>query len=144
MQRYQVTVNGRERSVELLEFEGQRLVFDVDGKKFDIEVSVSAESFQRAVSAPTAVSQPAPTRKSSMTKIASAGEVLAPMPGVVTKVIAKVGDRVNVGQPILLLEAMKMENSVGAPVAGVVSAVLVNAGSEVSSGAVLARIESAK
>jgi biotin carboxyl carrier protein len=63
------------------------------------------------------------------------------MPGSVTKIAAAVGDRVKVGQPLIWLEAMKMEHTIAAPTAGVLAELNVTAGQQVDVGAVLARIE---
>ncbi|WP_228562656.1 acetyl/propionyl/methylcrotonyl-CoA carboxylase subunit alpha [Catenulispora rubra] len=72
----------------------------------------------------------------------AAGSLLAPMPGSVVRLgVAGVGDVVEAGQPILWLEAMKMEHQVSAPVAGVLSALPVSVGSQVDVGTVLAVVE---
>lgn len=74
----------------------------------------------------------------------AAGSLLAPMPGSVVRLgVAGVGDAVAAGQPILWLEAMKMEHQVSAPVAGVLSALPVSVGSQVDVGTVLAVVEEA-
>jgi acetyl/propionyl-CoA carboxylase alpha subunit len=69
------------------------------------------------------------------------GSLLAPMPGAVTKVAAAVGDAVTAGQPLIWLEAMKMEHTIVAPTGGVLAELNVTAGQQVDVGAVLARIE---
>ena len=69
------------------------------------------------------------------------GSLLAPMPGSVLRVGAAAGDRVRAGQPLIWLEAMKMEHTITAPSAGVVAELNVTAGQQVDVGAVLARIE---
>ncbi|BAW10429.1 acetyl/propionyl/methylcrotonyl-CoA carboxylase subunit alpha [Nocardia seriolae] len=66
------------------------------------------------------------------------GSLLAPMPGSVIRVAAQVGDRVEKGQPILWLEAMKMEHTIAAPAAGVLTEWNVSAGRQVEVGTVLA------
>ncbi|MEC3920430.1 acetyl/propionyl/methylcrotonyl-CoA carboxylase subunit alpha [Nocardia sp. CDC160] len=66
------------------------------------------------------------------------GSLLAPMPGAVIRLGAQVGDRVEKGQPILWLEAMKMEHTIAAPAAGVLTELNVSAGQQVEVGAVLA------
>ncbi|NPC97156.1 biotin carboxylase N-terminal domain-containing protein [Nocardioides sp. zg-DK7169] len=69
------------------------------------------------------------------------GSLLAPMPGSVVSVAAAVGDRVRAGQPLLVLEAMKMQHTVSAPVDGVLSVLDVVPGAQVAAGAVLAVVD---
>lgn len=59
------------------------------------------------------------------------GEVRAPMPGRVVAVIVEEGDRVDLGAPLLILEAMKMQNEIPAPLEGVVQEVRVAPGAAV-------------
>ena len=73
---------------------------------------------------------------------APAGSLLAPMPGLVLRVLAEVGAVVTAGQPLLVLEAMKMEQTVSAPANGVVAELHAKAGEQVSTGQVLAVLES--
>ena len=67
-------------------------------------------------------------------------EVTSQMPGAVFKVLAKPGDRVKSGQPVLILEAMKMEMEVASPVDGIVDGIKVSVGEQVATGQVLATI----
>ena len=69
------------------------------------------------------------------------GSALAPMPGSVVRVAVGVGDRVEAGQVLVVLEAMKMEHSVHAGVAGTVSEVDVAEGDQVETGRILAVVE---
>ncbi|WP_188187675.1 ATP-binding protein [Nonomuraea sp. SYSU D8015] len=69
------------------------------------------------------------------------GSLLAPMPGSVLRVEVEAGDRVEKGQSVLVLEAMKMEHRIAAPADGVVRGVHVEKGQQVEAGAVLAIIE---
>jgi acyl-CoA carboxylase subunit alpha len=71
----------------------------------------------------------------------AAGSLLAPMPGTVVRVGVAVGDRVTSGQPLLWLEAMKMEHAISAPGAGVVAELPVVAGQQVEVGSVLAVVK---
>ncbi|MGW0245971.1 ATP-binding protein [Nocardia goodfellowii] len=71
------------------------------------------------------------------------GSLLAPMPGSVIRLGADVGSQVVQGQPILWLEAMKMEHTIAAPAAGVLTALNVTVGQQVDIGAVLAVVEPA-
>ena len=64
----------------------------------------------------------------------------APLPGTVTTINVKVGDTVAVGDVVLVLEAMKMQNNIEAEYAGTVTSVVVNPGDSVMEGAVLLTI----
>jgi biotin carboxyl carrier protein len=70
------------------------------------------------------------------------GSLVAPMPGNVIRLGAAAGDTVTAGQPLIWLEAMKMEHTIAAPSDGVLAELNVNTGQQVEVGAVLARVES--
>jgi propionyl-CoA carboxylase alpha chain len=74
-------------------------------------------------------------------KQAPAGSLLAPMPGLVRRVLVEAGTVVVAGQPLLVLEAMKMEQTVAAPAAGLVAELRAKAGEQVAAGQVLAVVE---
>ena len=63
------------------------------------------------------------------------------MPGLVVRVGAAIGDSVTAGQPLIWLEAMKMEHTIAAPDSGVLTELNVQPGQQVDVGAVLARVE---
>lgn len=69
------------------------------------------------------------------------GAVKAPMPGLVVKIQAEIGDEVSEGDKVVIIEAMKMENALAAPISGKVSAIKVKEGDAVDKGAVLLEIE---
>ena len=68
------------------------------------------------------------------------GEIRAPMPGRVVKLLVAEGDRVEADAPVVIVEAMKMENELGASRAGVVAAIHVAPGDAVDAGAPLVQI----
>jgi propionyl-CoA carboxylase alpha chain len=68
----------------------------------------------------------------------ASGSLLAPMPGTVVSVAAVVGDRVEAGQPVLVIEAMKMQHTVSAPEAGMITELDVAPGRQVAAGEVVA------
>ena len=114
-----------------LEIEGIRRVYRIHQMLADTYVDASDGS--------TALSEV--PRFGDPTKLAPAGSLLAPMPGLVLRVLAEVGAVVTAGQPLLVLEAMKMEQTVSAPAGGVVAELRAKAGEQVSTGQVLAVLE---
>jgi propionyl-CoA carboxylase alpha chain len=100
---------------------------------------VGAETFVDASDGSTALA--AVPRFGDPERTAPAGSLLAPMPGLVLRVLAEVGAAVVAGQPLLVLEAMKMEQTVTAPADGVVAELHAKAGDQVSTGQVLAVVE---
>lgn len=117
----------------------------VDGKTYDVEVEEVREGSagqERPVrhaspAAPAPAPRPAPKTQAAPGK----GKVTAPMPGTVIKVLASAGDKVEVGQTVAILEAMKMENNINANAAGTVTSVEVQPGQSVDTGQLLLSIE---
>ncbi|KAA0919087.1 biotin carboxylase N-terminal domain-containing protein [Dietzia sp. ANT_WB102] len=79
-----------------------------------------------------------PPRYTDPSAEVAAGSLLAPMPGAVIRVAVSVGDTVTAGQPLLWMEAMKMEHTISAAVDGVVTELPVEVGTQVESGTILA------
>jgi biotin carboxyl carrier protein len=68
-------------------------------------------------------------------------EIKAPMPGLILKIRKKVGDKVEQGESVIILEAMKMENDIKAPASGVIENISISEGSPVEKGITLFSIE---
>jgi biotin carboxyl carrier protein len=75
------------------------------------------------------------------TEGSGSGSLMAPMPGRVVKILVSVGDRVELGAPAIIVEAMKMENELHTTSAGVVRSVAVAEGDTVDSGQLLIELE---
>lgn len=69
------------------------------------------------------------------------GRIKAPIPGLITRVLVNPGELVELGQPLMVLEAMKMENEIRAPRTGRISQINVTPGQSVALGVVLAEVE---
>lgn len=115
--------------------EGRYRVVDADGVSTLVAVAgtaqalwASAEGRAHQLSADTA-----PTRTRAARQVPG-GDLSAPMPATVAKVLVALGDRVSTGDPVVVLEAMKMELTIRAPRDGVVTAIVCTAGELVSPG----------
>jgi propionyl-CoA carboxylase alpha chain len=117
-----------------------RVDLEIDGTRREYRIhQVGAEVYVDASDGSSALSEV--PRFGDPEKVASAGSLLAPMPGLVLRVLAEVGTVVTAGQPLLVLEAMKMEQTVSAPADGVVAELRAKAGEQVTTGQVLAVLE---
>jgi acetyl-CoA/propionyl-CoA carboxylase biotin carboxyl carrier protein len=113
---------------------------EVDGRRFEVKVWLpeSAEPLSGGGAAPAGAKGRRPrSAASGGGGAAGTGEVASPMQGTIVKTLVSVGDAVEVGQAVVVLEAMKMENHVTAEKAGTVSEVRVSAGDTVGAGDVL-------
>jgi propionyl-CoA carboxylase alpha chain len=84
--------------------------------------------------------RPVPRFADPVSRVA-VGSLLAPMPGMVARLGVAMGEQVAAGQPLLWLEAMKMEHVISAPAAGIVIELPVAAGQQVEVGSVLAVVK---
>src|SRR5699024_2701701 len=69
------------------------------------------------------------------------GELNAPMPGQILEILVAEGDEVTLGEPVAILEAMKMENELKAPVAGIVNNIVAAEGNSLDKNALILEIE---
>lgn len=108
----------------------------VNGEKFNVQIAEGDVEIQVSESA-------APAQSSSPASTGAAGsvEVTATVPGNVWKVVKNVGDKVEEGDVIMILEAMKMEIDIPAPSAGTISSINVNPNDTVSEGQLLATLD---
>ncbi|NWF88599.1 MAG: biotin attachment protein [Ignavibacteriaceae bacterium] len=68
-------------------------------------------------------------------------EIKAPMPGMILKIKKQIGDEINQGEPVLILEAMKMENEIRSPGKGILKQIFVREGNTVEKGTILFSIQ---
>ncbi len=124
-----VKINETNYTVEIEDLNVRPIVAIVDGDRFEVtpENGMPLE-VKREASAPV---ESAP-KKAEVLSIAANAKVLpAPLPGTIIEVFIKPGDEVESGQVVLVIEAMKMKNSIRSTREGKVSAVLVSAGQTV-------------
>ena len=135
----QATVNGEPVGETLIVHAVGATAVDLeaDGTRRQYRVHrVGADTYVDASNGSSALSEV--PRFGDPQKAAPSGSLLAPMPGLVLRVLAGVGSAVTAGQPLLVLEAMKMEQTVTAPADGVLAELRAKAGDQVSTGQILA------
>lgn len=126
MRKFMINVNGKSYEVDVEEITG--------GASAPVMAApAAAPAPAQAPAAPAAAPAPAPAASGAQGSVT----VSAPMPGTILKVNVKVGDTVKSGDPVAVLEAMKMENEIVAPQDGTVASVNVSQGASVNSGDVL-------
>lgn len=124
--KYIVTLNGMDYEVDVTELD---------------EAIVTNVAQSTPVTAPAAPVAAAPAAPAAPVAVSGTGTpVKSPMPGTILKVNASQGQKVNEGDILFILEAMKMENEIVAPVSGTVSQIVANKGASVATDEVLAFI----
>ena len=142
-----VIVEGREYIVEVGDLAANPVVATVNQKDYQVQVPGVSEAAPAAVSTPEPP-KPAPSPKQTVPATPKPVQqgggdnvITAPMPGDILSVEVQPGTRVNVGDVVCVLEAMKMKNMIRAARAGVVATVDVTPGQAVDYGAVLVTFE---
>lgn len=145
---FEVSLDGRRHAVDIIRLDGAvaSLRFVEDGRSFhvsyergrnhDWRIGVGDREFTFEVLTPVEA-----IGALAVAKGRGASSVTAPIPGKVVAVTVEPGDEVEPGRPLVVLEAMKMENELTAEVAGRVAAVRVAPGDTVEAGAVLVELE---
>ncbi|MBR1394778.1 MAG: biotin/lipoyl-binding protein [Prevotella sp.] len=150
MNKYQYKVQGVDYEVEIEEVEGNIAKVNVNGIPFEVELQKPINAAKHPtmtrpkVEAPkAAVPTPSPAAAPIQQPAATSGSgtpLKAPLPGTITEVKVAVGQQVNVGDIVLVLEAMKMQNNIEAEYAGTITSIIVKPGDTVMEGSVLLTI----
>ena len=145
MKEYKYKINGNLYNVVIGDIEENIAHVEVNGTHYTVEM----EKKPKAAPAPKPVVRPAakpaaPAAAAPVAKPAAGGAksgVKSPLPGVILDIKVNVGDEVKKGQTLIILEAMKMENSINADKDGKVAAINVSKGESVLEGTDLVIIE---
>lgn len=149
MSEHVMNIDGKEYRAEVKELTSGRAKIMVDSIEYDVELvsigrrKVSAQEYAARPSVPPPVIAPAhasaPIQRPSPMAAGQTG-IVAPMPGSIFQMRVKEGDKVQAGQVLLVMEAMKMENPVTAPFNGTVAKILVREGDNVGEGDLLVEV----
>lgn len=156
MAKYEYKVKGVDYVVEIQDIEGNIANVTVNGIPFEVEMkqpvksskqkvkltdgqnNISASSVASAGSSSAASSDSASSSKQATP--AAGKPVVAPLPGTINEIKVKVGDKVNTGDTVVVLEAMKMQNNIDAETSGTITSINVNKGDAVMEGDTLVTI----
>jgi biotin carboxyl carrier protein len=123
--KYVVNVADKQYEVEIEDLNTRPVIARVDGQEFKVHPADKA----KPASAPKESKEFKP---GDLSTGISSSELTAPLPGTVLEVFVKPGEYVEMGQVVLVIEAMKMKNSIRSTRAGTISEVLVSAGQTVA------------
>ena len=132
MRRYTIAVGGKTFELDVRELASDRFEVTLDGQKHDVvvanDIEIAVGSSAKSIGLPVAQAANSTSR-----------ELTAPLPGVIASIDVEAGTRVERGDPLLTIEAMKMRNPIRAPRTAIVLEILVTAGQQVGHGDVLMR-----
>jgi biotin carboxyl carrier protein len=144
-----VEISGKELEYEIRELNSHHFSLKLNERMFDVikvnknknkvGILLNGNYFETVVQ--TKLEKIASQIISLSEKAHHRSEVHSPMPGMVLKIKRKIGEEVNIGDSVLILEAMKMENDIKSPFSGRIKEILVSENIPVEKGAVLFRIE---
>ena len=136
--KYRVVTDGGEQLFEAHYLDDTTVLLSVDGRRYRVDLARKGRERLVAIDGEVYTFSPESGGPAAHTVgIVAAPEITAPMPGKVLQVFVSTGDRVAAGDPLLILEAMKMENRLVAEAAGTVAELRVAAGDMVDGGQVL-------
>ncbi len=143
MRRYELEVNGKAFTITVREFSGDHAELEIDGERYAVRVDDVVSDGPKTSPVQPTKSLAAAGEKAAAAGAAHApavgpggltGAVLAPIPGQILEILVSEGDEVQAGKPLLVMEAMKMENVINAPTAGTVGPIMVRTGDAVTQG----------
>lgn len=138
MKKFEFTIRGNKYDVRIKSLEDNIAKVEVNGSSYEVELlqEVKVTKTPKLVRA-----QPIATAPKTIAPAGKMSVVKAPLPGTIFKMLVKDGDSVKIGDNLLILEAMKMENNILSEKAGIVRSVKIKEGDSVFQGDVLMEIE---
>lgn len=134
MKNFKYVINGNPYEVAIDSLDDTNAKVEVNGITYDVVIEQSEKQNTKPA---RRVAQATQASASSSAQGGSASAVKSPLPGIILDITCGVGDSVNKGQQIMVLEAMKMENAINADRDGVIKEIKVTKGETVLEGAAL-------
>lgn len=147
MKNYKLKIKDKEYQIEVLDVEDTSAKVKVNGELYEVEIdrqikTVKTPKLTRSAAVPSTDVDNS-TAKTANPEAVKGGSknIKSPLPGKILDIFVKVGDKVDLGQPMICLEAMKMENNINADKTGTVASINVKKDDAVLEGDVLLVLE---
>ena len=145
MKKFKFTINGSQYDVDINNIEDNIAEVEVNGTSYHVEIEKKIQATKtprivRSISTPSTDIVKSTQLTSSPKESKGAGFIKSPLPGVILNVFVREGDIVKIGDKLLILEAMKMENNVNADKQGKIISIKVRPGDSVLEGDLLIEI----
>jgi len=143
MKKYKFSINGNPYGVVIKQLGDDHAIVEVNGSEYQVDIieePVQRKTPQLIRSQVVHDNEKRPIQTKAPHRLATSGVVKAPLPGLILEITVKEGAEVNVGQTLLRMEAMKMENNIQSTRQGIVTSIKVKAGDSVLEGDVLVEI----
>lgn len=146
MKKFKFTIQGNPYEVEILKIEDNQAEVQVNGTTVVVEVDKAlipskTPKLIRTPAVPSTDSSPSLSRTNPPGGRKGSGVVKSPLPGTIISINVNLGDAVKIGQKLIILEAMKMENNINSDKEGVVAEIKVKKGESVMEGQIMLVIE---
>ena len=142
-----VSLDGEPADADVYEITGNIFSVLLDGKSYEIRVrsnpsgKLTLQTGRHEFSAEVLDPRAWRGRRHGALEAEGRQQILAPMPGKIVRVLVQAGEKVQAGQGLLVVEAMKMQNEIRSPKSGTVERLLVKEGQPVNAGEILAWID---
>ncbi len=144
-----ISVDGKEHKIMLSKVSDYLYLIKIDEKVYEVTTTkLSAEQYHFSIdgrfleaTVRTALQEKANEVLKQRESLSKLGIIKAPMPGLLLKIKRKEGEHVELGEPLIILEAMKMENEIRSPSSGIISEISYKEGDSVEKGSVILKIE---
>ncbi len=142
MKNFKFTINGNEYEAEILGVEENTAEVSINGVNYTVEIdrkihTTKTPKLVRTMAVPSTDSHPSVSKTASPAAPKGTGNIKSPLPGVILDIYVREGDMVKIGQKLIMLEAMKMENNINADKEGKVISIKVGKGDNVMEGDIL-------
>lgn len=142
MKNFKFRINGNEYQTEIISVDDNIAEVSINGMTYSVEIDrkvpvTKTPKLVRTMAVPSTDSHPSVSKTASPSAPKGTGNIKSPLPGVILEIYVKEGDTVKIGQKLLMLEAMKMENNINTDKEGRVTSIKVSKGDSVMEGDIL-------